>query len=86
MYEQIIKNMNKNDKDSITTSVGGNLPNIGKWRAIADNGELTFTSTTSDAPARTGKILFECSTYQDGKVTPSPSFLLFQQYGTILIE
>ena len=73
---------NKNDKDSITTSVGGNLPNIGKWRAIADNGELTFTSTTSDAPARTGKILFECSTYQDGKVTPSPSFLLFQQYGT----
>ena len=73
---------NKNDKDSITTSVGGNLPNIGKWRAIADNGELTFTSTTRDAPARTGKILFECSTYQDGKVTPSPSFLLFQQYGT----
>ena len=73
---------NKNDKDSITTSVGGNLPNIGKWRAIADNGELTFTSTTMDAPARTGKILFECSTYQDGKVTPSPSFLLFQQYGT----
>ena len=73
---------NKNDKDSITTSVGGNLPTIGKWRAIADNGELTFTSTTRDAPARTGKILFECSTYQDGKVTPSPSFLLFQQYGT----
>jgi hypothetical protein len=73
---------NKNDKDSITTSVGGNLPNIGKWRAIADNGELTFTSTTRDAPARTGKILFECSTYQDGTVTPSPSSLLFQQYGT----
>lgn len=73
---------NKNDKDSITTSVGGNLPNIGKWRAIAGNGELSFTSTTRDASARTGKILFECSTYQDGKVTPSPSFLLFQQYGT----
>lgn len=73
---------NKNNKDSITTSVGGNLPEIGKWRAIADNGELTFTSTTRDARARTGKILFECSTYQDGKVTPSPSFLLFQQYGT----
>ena len=73
---------NNNDNDSITTSVGGNLPNIGNWRAIVDNGQITFTSTTRDAPTRTGKILFECSTYQDGKVTPSPSSLLFQQYGT----
>ena len=73
---------NSNSDDSFTATLDSNLPYIGSWSASASDGTLTFTSTTKNSSATSGTISFSGSTYQDGKLTPSPSTITISQNGT----
>lgn len=73
---------NSNSDDSFTAALSDNLPYIGSWSASANNGTLTFTSTTKNSSATSGTISFSGSTYQDGVLTPSPSNITISQSGT----
>ena len=73
---------NDNTDDSFTTSLPSNLPYIGSWSASANNGTLTFTSTTRNSSSTSGTITFSGTTYQDGVLTPNPSTITISQDGT----
>lgn len=73
---------NSNSDDNFTASLNSNLPTIGSWSASASDGKLTFTSTTKNSSVTSGTISFSGSTYQDGKLTPSPSNITIYQNGT----
>lgn len=73
---------NSNSDDSFTASLSDNLPYIGSWSASASDGTLTFTSTTRNSSSTSGTISFSGSTYQDGRLTPSPSNITISQSGT----
>lgn len=73
---------NSNSDDSFTTTLASNLPYIGSWTASASGDTLTFKSTTKNSSSTSGTISFSGSTYQDGKLTPSPSTITISQNGT----
>lgn len=75
---------NNNDDYIFSISYTENSPTIGGWNATADNGTITFTSTTKNSKSRVTHIKFSGTTYQDGaiKFNPSISMLTISQKGT----
>lgn len=79
------KTWNNNNDDYIFSILyTENSPTIGGWNATADNGTITFTSTTKNSKSRGTHIKFSGTTYQDGaiKFNPSISMLAISQKGT----
>lgn len=73
---------NDNTDDSFTTTLSANNPTIGTWSGSANNGILTFTSTTKNSFPTSGTITFSGTTYEDGTLTLNPSTITISQNGT----